>query len=121
MMKGFIALFTSGILTNPLVLLGILCGALFYAFFDAERITMIYKSASFYGTAFFISSAYILGMRKVYKPNGDVDWFETILAVLGGTIKLVLASLLMISFIYLFDFSDSSDLDGNIEIGSEGF
>ena len=46
------------------------------------------------------------GIARTYKENGDTDWTETLLSVAGGVFKFVLASLLMMSFISLFDMSD---------------
>ena len=107
MIKGVIALFTSGILANPLVLLGILFGSLFYAFLSANDIYQIYKTPAFYGLAVFISCYYILKFRRVYKENGDTDWGETLLAIICGIFKFVAASIFMIVFISFFDFSDT--------------
>lgn len=108
MIRGIVALFSSGILTNPLVLLGILFGSLFYAFLSANDIYQIYKTPAFYGLALILACGYIIGFRRVYKENGDTDWGETTLAVIGGIFKFVIASILMISFISFFDFSDTT-------------
>lgn len=106
MIKGILALFTSGILTNPMVLAGMLVGAVLYSFLDGSEIFQIYKKASFYGMALLCSCIYVIGFRRTYKENGDTDWTETLLSVAGGVFKFVLASLLMMSFISLFDMSD---------------
>lgn len=121
MIKGIIALFTSGILTNPLVLLGIISGSVFYFCFDGSQIFGIYKKPLFYTLALVVSSFYILYFRRVYRPSGETDWSETLLAILGGTVKLVFASLLMISFISLFDLGSMSgeeEEDISIDIDS---
>lgn len=106
MIKGIIALFTSGILTNPMVLLGMALGSGMYAFLDGSEIFQVYKKASFYGVAFLCSVIYVIGFRRTYKENGETDWFETSLSVVGGVFKFVLASLLMMSFISFFDMGD---------------
>ena len=106
MIKGIIALFTSGTLTNPMVLAGILTGSVLYAFFDSNDIFGVYQSFSFYGMAFLFATVYTIGFRRVYYANGETNWNETFLALLGGVFKFVVASLLMMSFISLFDMGD---------------
>ena len=106
MIKGILALFTSGIMTNPMVLLGILLGSVLYFCLDGQQIFQIYKMPSFYGVAILLSSVYVLTFRRVYQENGDTNWSETILSIAASVFKFVLASILMISFISLFDMSD---------------
>ena len=65
-----------------------------------------------------VSIFYILSFRRVYQPDGGTDWQETLLAIIGGAFRLVVASLLMISFISLFDLSTSSD-DTDVILDSE--
>lgn len=106
MIRGIIALFTSGLMTNPMVLSGIILGSVFYFLMDAGTIFQIYKSLSFYGLALMLAGGYVLGFRRVYTPDGETDWTETILSVAAAFFKFVLASLLMISFISFFDMGD---------------
>lgn len=113
MIKGILALFTSGILTNPMVLLGMIVGSVMYASLDGSEIFQMYKRAYFYGIAFLCSVIYVVGFRRTYKENGDTDWTETSLSVIGGVFKFVLASLLMMSFISLFDMGDMKKVTGS--------
>jgi len=113
MIRGILALFTSGILTNPMVLLGIIFGSIFYNMYDGAQIFQIYKKTSFYGLALIFSCIYVLGFRRVYKEDGDTDWFETLLAIAVGAFKFVFASILMISFISLFDMGDMQKIAGS--------
>lgn len=113
MIRGLIALFTSGTLTNPMVLAGILVGSLLYAFLDGDDIFKVYQSVSFYGVALLLAMAYTLGFRRAYHANGDTDWGATMAAVVGGVLKFVLASLLMMSFISLFDMSDIEQIENS--------
>jgi len=106
MIRGIVALFTSGIITNPMVLLGIILGTVLYCCLDGQQIFQIYKMPSFYGVAVLLSCIYVLGFRRVYTENGDTDWVETGLSVLASVFKFVVASILMISFVSLFDMDD---------------
>ena len=98
MLRGLLALFSSGIFLNPMVLSGIVFGWVCYAYLDSEEIWAIYKSASFYGCVLFATGCYILFFRRVYRPNGDTDWLETGLAFGAAVFKFLLASVLTISF-----------------------
>lgn len=106
MIRGIVALFTSGIMTNPMVLLGIILGSILYFCLDSSQIFQIYKLPSFYGMALILACVYVLGFRRIYTENGDTDWLETGLSIVASVFKFVLASILMISFISLFDMGD---------------
>ena len=106
MIRGIIALFASGVMTNPMVLLGILLGGVCYSFMDGHQIFQLYKMPLFYGIALLLAMIYVLGFRRVYTTEGTTDWFETFLAVLGAFLRFIFASLLMLSFVSLFDMGD---------------
>ncbi|MBQ8677476.1 MAG: hypothetical protein IJ529_05985 [Alphaproteobacteria bacterium] len=106
MIRGILALFTSGIMTNPMVLLGIILGSVLYFSLDGQQIFQVYKMPSFYGFAVVLSCIYVLVFRRIYKENGDTDWGETLLSVIASFFRFIVASILMISFISLFDMGD---------------
>ena len=107
MIRGILALFTSGLMTNPMVLAGITIGCILYSFLDGGEIFQIYKNPAFYGFALLCSCIYVIGFRRTYKESGETDWTETLLSVAVGVFRFVFASLLMMSFISLFDMSSS--------------
>ena len=51
MLKGLQALLASGLLLDPMVLLGIVTGSAFYFGLNSEQITAIYFDYRFYGLA----------------------------------------------------------------------
>ncbi len=121
MFRGILALFTTGLILQPMVLCGIILGCFFYVFFSGNEISEIYKSPVFYLAAVIPPAIYILGFRRVYHENGQTDWTETILGLFSGWFKLIASSLLMIAFISFFDMGDVVTSDRDVEVGSQSF
>lgn len=100
MIKGLLALFTSGAILNPMILLGIAFGIFSYMFLTAEEISALYTDYRFYLLAVLIAFVYNFLFKKVYQDGGyNLDIGTTMLNVLGSSLKLVISSLLMLSFI----------------------
>lgn len=100
MIKGILALFTSGAILNPMVLLGILTGIMFYLYLNAEQIMALYADYRFYLLTVLIAFVYNFLFKKVYQDGGyNLDVGTTLLHVVGSTFKIVISSILMISFI----------------------
>lgn len=111
MLKGIQALFTSGILLDPFVLLGLVLGGFFYFNLSYEQVTAVYCDYRFYALALMLAIVYNFAIRPVYRRGGvSIDTKKTASnAVLSG-LKFVLSSLLMMAFISFWSFgSDDSD------------
>lgn len=121
MFRGIFALFTTGLILQPMVLCGIVLGCFFYGFLSGNEIAAVYKSFWFYLAAMVPPTVYFLGFRRVYQTNGKTDWTETMLGLAAGWFKLVASSLLMIAFISFFDMGDVTTSDRDVEIGSQSF
>ncbi|MFI3242452.1 MAG: hypothetical protein R3Y43_07785 [Alphaproteobacteria bacterium] len=105
MIKGLRALFSSKIIFNPFVLLGICYGFYLYRSLELEDIIVEYKKTQIYLLVLILSSLYNVFVKKHYKYGGfSIDWSDTFLAILGGVFKFVLASVLAISFMYFLFF-----------------
>ena len=103
MFRGILALFTSGLIVNPMVICGMVTGIALYSLLDSREIFQVYKNPLFYGIALCLAGVYVIGFRRVYKTTGETDRTETFLSIIGAFFRFVLTSLLMISFISLFD------------------
>lgn len=105
MIKGIIALFTSGAIFNPMVLLGVALGIYCQSNLEVEEVKSLFFNYNLYLLAFLISSAYVFFFKKIYHNGGRKLDFATMLAVIvWGVIKFVLSALFMISFIALISF-----------------
>lgn len=65
MLKGLQALLASGLLLDPMVLLGIVTGSAFYFGLNSEQITAIYFDYRFYGLAAVVSVLYNFVWRRL--------------------------------------------------------
>lgn len=72
MIKGIKALFTSGAIFNPFVLLGIIFG--FYVALASDKgfVELLLKQPSFYCLVVFFSIIFHFTLKKVYKEGGYV-------------------------------------------------
>lgn len=105
MLKGLQALFTSGILLDPLVLLGLILGGCFYWGLTGEQIRAIYFDYRFYALSFIICLIYNFMVRPVYRLGGfGIDNARTFANVVLSCLKFVLSSLLMMAFISFWSF-----------------
>ncbi len=105
MIKGIVALFTSGVIFSPMVLLGIFLAVYCMMRMDAEQMRALFMDYRLYVWVAFISFVHVFLFKKIYKDDGvSHDYVAMIISVLGGIIKFVLACSLMISFIVLLSF-----------------
>lgn len=105
MFKGIIALFTSGAIFNPFVLLGIFSGAFAVIKLAPETIRSLFGYPQFYGVVAFLSAVYTAVFAKIYKDGGvDVDWKATALRMAGNFVRYFLSFVLTMSFIVLLSF-----------------
>ena len=112
MLKGLQALLASGILLDPLVLLGLILGGSFYFYLTDEQITAIYFDYRFYALAFIICLIYNFAVRPVYRRGGmSIDSKRTMSNVALSCLKFVLSSLLMMAFISFWSFGGDDTED----------
>lgn len=105
LINGIMTLFSSGLILNPMVLLGIAFALYLNTTFSLEDIFEIYKDFHVYLMAVLIGFIYIYFFKKPYKLGGkEVDYSEMSMMVLGAAFKLVFSSILMTSFIAILFF-----------------
>lgn len=101
MIRGIIALFTSGILLKPMVLLGIIgCICLHYTV-DEDKIADCFFNQNLYLICLLISLIYTCIFCRVYYTGGRrVNWKSTISGTLHNFLTLILTLVLchVISF-----------------------
>ncbi len=113
MLKGIQALFTSGILLDPFVLLGLVLGGFCYFDLSYDQITMIYLDYRFYALVLMLAIIYNFAFRPVYYRGGvTIDTKRTAASVVSSVLKFVMSSLLMMAFISFWSFGgDESETD----------
>ncbi len=102
MFKGIAALFTSGLIFNPMVLLGIFLALFCMIKMSAEQMKDLFSDYHLYALAALISVVYTFIFKKVYKDDGiQLDYAVMLLAAAAGVVRFVLACGLTISFVIL--------------------
>jgi hypothetical protein len=105
MIKGIVALFTSGILFKPMVLLGIISGFVFMFGFDEQARQMLTEVPFLYVAVAVVAVLYTFSWDKVYKEGGEeVDWVSTTGLAVWNFALYFIALFLTISFVVLISF-----------------
>lgn len=99
MFRGLKALFTSGLIVDPMVLLGIIFGFVFIQYFDFSRFMLIVAYYDYYLVALSIAFLYTILFKRVFNRYGNmVNWQETTKRAIGNFAKLVIANILAVVF-----------------------
>lgn len=102
MIKGLLALFTSGILFNPVVFLGVLSGMAFAFWVELPEVKNIYSNYHFYLLVLALSIIYNLVFKQIYKDkSATLNYSAMALNVVAYVGKFLLANALTISFVYM--------------------
>ncbi len=101
MIKGIISLFTTGMILNPMILLGIASGMFLSYRFDSniEKLIDIFSGYDTYLVAVSIAFVYTFAFNQVYKGySSTVDWDETFKRFIGNSLKIVLSTIMSVIF-----------------------
>ena len=78
MFKGLWALFASGLIFNPALLLGAFTGIIAYIALDSEHLKILYTDYHLYILFLLLSCLYVYFFQKTLQDNlRDIDWKET--------------------------------------------
>lgn len=103
MIKGFLALFTSGILFRPMVLCGIAGGIFLLVHFGEGKILPVFFEPAFYVLLLFIAGSYTCLFERSYHSGGKkVDWKDTLSGIIGQFLLLLAAVIFSCLFFYMF-------------------
>lgn len=105
MFKGLAALFTTGAIFNPLVILGIISGFAAIIKLQPETIRALFYDYHFYGAIAVVAFLYTVVFAKIYKEGGiDVDWSATLGRAVWNFVKYFIAFILSMSFLVMISF-----------------
>lgn len=115
MLKGFLALLSTGIIFKPMLLLGVIIGISAYVGLDGDHLRILYTDWHLYVFFLILASVYAYFFKKTYWGNTySVDWKETSKTALGEFLLLsfsFICGMLLASF---FDFSLPEPKTSNI-------
>lgn len=105
MIKGLIALFTTGAIFNPFVLLGIITGVFAIIKLEPDTIKALFGYVQFYGIIAFLAVIYTAVFSKVYQDGGiEIDWRATIGRMVLNFVRYFISFVLSMSFIMMIGF-----------------
>ena len=100
MLKGIFSLFTSGLIFNPFVLMGVVGGSWCYFTMEPNEIRSLFLKKEFYAIVFIVSVVFVFLFAKVYDNGGRyLDWFSMFVKAVGNVVKFVISFVLVMSFI----------------------
>jgi len=99
MIKGIIALFSSGTILNPMVWIGVLAGMFLSYRFGIEKIYGVFYDYNLYLIACCVAFVYTFAFNHVYKGYSNViDWLATTRRFFWHWWMLVLSTVLSALF-----------------------
>ena len=100
MFKGIISLFTSGIIFNPFVLLGIISGSWCYLNMEPNDIRNLFYKEEFYIGIAVLAFFYVTFFSKIYKTGGRyLDWSAMFMRMIANFARFFISFLLVMPFI----------------------
>ena len=100
MIKGIIALFTSGIIFRLPILTGILIGMVMMFTLSDAQIFAVFHNPLLYIFGIVISFLYAFTFRVYHKGGTSVDWRATVYSIFGHFISYVIAVIFSCLFIF---------------------
>lgn len=102
MIKGILALFRTGIIFDPFVLVGILMGFFAALSPNKEAVEILFKQNSFYLLILLVAFLYHYFLKKVYKEDGNtLDYVRMALNIVFSVVKFVISCAFSIIFIMM--------------------
>lgn len=106
MFKGFLALFTTGIIFRPMLLLGVIVGVVAYIKLDDGQLKTLYTDWHLYVLFLIIASVYVYFFKKTYWGNTyQTDWKETSKTMIAEFFRLSFCFAIGMLLASFFDFS----------------
>lgn len=101
MIKGLIALFSSGIIFRLPVLSGVILGLIMMFTLSDEQILAVFHNPLLYVFGLIISFIYAFVIKRVYHKGGSiVDWRATFYSVFGHFVSYVAAVIFSCLFVF---------------------
>ena len=107
MLKGLWALFTTGLIFNPMVWGGALIGILGYVFLDSTQLKILYAGYHIYLLFLVFSATYVYLAKPTLTDDLEhTDWNATSKNIIKHTLLMSVSFWVGMLFASFFDFSD---------------
>lgn len=111
MIKGILALFRTGIIFNPMVLLGILLGLIAMCTLGDTQLHAFYTDYRLYMLMFLIAALYVYFFRRRYYLGGlETDWNNTLQTMVGYFLIFVISFIFSMLFIMVMSFGGAEPM-----------
>lgn len=112
MIKGLIALFSSGIIFRLPVLAGVIIGIFMMFMLSDEQIMAVFHNPLLYIAGLLISAFYAFVVKRVYHKGGStVDWRATTYSIFGHFVSYVMAVVFSCLFVFTISFGGFDNED----------
>lgn len=102
MIKGFLALFRSGVIFDPFVLAGVLMGLFAAITPNKEAVEVLFKQNSFYLLILLLAFLYNYLVKKIYKDDGlSLDYLRMGGKIIASFIKFIISCVFSILFVLM--------------------
>lgn len=109
MIKGLIAIFTSGILFRPMVLLGVIIGTVSMVTLDNNQLKIMYTTPLLYIGLYAIALIHSLTFGRIFYKTGRTNVKASLLGSFSHFFNLLLAVIFSSLLIYSFSFGFGDD------------
>ena len=117
MFKGIAALFKSGLIFNPMVLLGILLGFVSMGTMSDEQLHAFYTNYHLYLLMLLIAGLYVYFFKRTVIPNRDeTDWKLTSQTIVGHFLMFVVSFIFSMLFIMVMSFPEFDQVQRDLQI-----
>lgn len=110
MIKGIISLITSGIIFNPMVLLGVIIGFYVMGTMSTAEIKHLFSQPIVYGALFTVALIFTcLFKREYYAGASRINWKATIGGVFGQFFRCLFAIIMSCLFAITFNYGTDEE------------
>ncbi len=115
MIRGFIALLTSGILLNPMILLGIAVASYIMFSLSMEDVGNLLKNRLLYISFLIIATMFTVAFKRIYRTGGEkTNWRATAGEILNQFLTLTSAMLLCCLLLYILGVGSGDEIAAHL-------
>lgn len=110
MIKGILALFRSGLILNPMVLLGIILGFWAMSSLEGDMLRAFYTSPYVYLLMLLVASLYVYFFKRTYNPRTyTTNWPATVQTMIGAFLTFVFSFVMSMLFVMVVSFGGEEE------------
>lgn len=117
MIRGFIALLTSGILLNPMILLGIAIATYIMFSLSMEDVGNLLKNRLLYISLLIVATVFTIAFKRIYRTGGEkTNWHATAGEILSQFLMLTSAMILFCLLLYILGVGSGDEIAAHLSV-----